>query len=104
VHGVADVGQHKVSAAVGGKLLGSRGLDQHRQRAYREKHRRDRSGDNCHACHADDATKRRPPLASGQLPILQKPHMGGFPYPRLPVTARLDCQPVSRVKEGLLSM
>jgi hypothetical protein len=28
----------------------------------------------------DDATKQTPRLASGQLPILQKRLMGGFPY------------------------
>ena len=59
VDSVADIGQHEVSAAVGSELLGSCCLDQHGQSADGEEDGRNRSCENCHACHAEDATEDR---------------------------------------------
>ena len=80
VDSVADVGQHQVSPAVGRELLGACCLDQHGQGAHCEEDGRHRSCENCHACHAEDATEDGPWVASGQIPNLQMGLMGGFPY------------------------
>ena len=80
VHGIAEVRQHDVSATVGTELFGARCLDQHGQRAHREQHGRDRSRENRHTCHVEDATEDLLWGASGLIPILQMRVMGEFPY------------------------
>src|SRR5829696_7030234 len=65
VHRVAHIGQHEVSAAVGGEHLRARGLDQHGQGAHREQHGRDRSRYHRHTRHVEDATEDTTRHASG---------------------------------------
>jgi mono/diheme cytochrome c family protein len=88
VDSVADIGQHEVSPAVGGELLGSCCLDQHGQGADGEQDGRNRSRENCHACHAEDATEDKPRVASGQIPNLRMGLMGESPY-AVPLSMRL---------------
>jgi hypothetical protein len=80
VDSVADIGQHEISATVGSELLGSCCLDQHGQGADGEQDGRNRSRENCHACHAEDATENRVRVASGQIPNLLMGLMGESPY------------------------
>lgn len=80
VDSVADIGQHEISATVGSELLGACCLDQHGQGADGEQDGRNRSRENCHACHAEDATEDRARVASGQIPNLLMGLMGESPY------------------------
>lgn len=80
VDSVADIGQHEISATVGSELLGSCCLDQHGQGAGGEEDGRNRSRENSHACHAEDATEDRARVASGQIPNLLMGLMGESPY------------------------